>query len=76
MIEATCNKQEEFLNALRESNSDIIVSQMDKLLMSINRRSGKADHLVNLAKLVSFFSVLTFVLFYVYQSSRSRNVLS
>ncbi|KAK2146220.1 hypothetical protein LSH36_623g00003 [Paralvinella palmiformis] len=58
MIEATCNKQEEFLNALRESNSDIIVSQMDKLLMSINRRSGKADHLVNLAKYVTYNSWL------------------
>ena len=58
IIEAACDKQESFLDALRETGAAMIVSQADKLLMGINPRSGKADHLVNLVKYVEFVITL------------------
>ncbi len=50
MIAATFEKQELFLGMLRESGSSIMVSQMDRLLLGINPRSGRPDHIVNIAK--------------------------
>ncbi|XP_002740701.1 nuclear pore complex protein Nup205 [Saccoglossus kowalevskii] len=56
MIEITLEKQEIFMDLLREFNSSILVASMDKLLMGINTRTGKADHLVNIAKYVTYNS--------------------
>ena len=50
LLKATLEKQERFLGWLRETNASTMVSQVDKLLMGINPRSGKADHLLNVAK--------------------------
>ena len=50
LMQATLEKQERFLSGLRETGASTMVSQLDKLLMGINPRSGKADHIVNIAK--------------------------
>ncbi|CAH1799487.1 unnamed protein product [Owenia fusiformis] len=52
LVEVTLEKQEQFFDILRESGSSLIISPLDKLLLGINPRSGKADHLVNVAKYV------------------------
>ena len=53
MLKATLERQERFLSGLRETGAGTMVSQLDKLLMGINPRSGKADHLLNIAKSVA-----------------------
>ena len=50
LIQIVLEKQEQFMYMVRESGSSAFVSPMDKLLMGINPRSGKPDHLVNIAK--------------------------
>ena len=55
LMQATLEKQERFLSGLRETGASTMVSQLDKLLMGINPRSGKADHIVNIAKWVKWF---------------------
>lgn len=52
MIETVQDKQNVFLDALRQSGTSLIVSRMDRLLLGINPRSGRPDHLVNIAKCV------------------------
>jgi len=54
LLETALQKQESYLNALRQSGGSILGSRMDKLLLAINTRSGRSDHLVNIAKLVFF----------------------
>ena len=55
MIETALGKQESFLDALRQSGATVIVSSLDKLLLGINPRTGRSDHLVNIAKWLLFF---------------------
>lgn len=50
MIEYTLEKADVFVCMCREAGSSIMVVSMDKLLLGINPRSGKPDHLVNIAK--------------------------
>ncbi|XP_046581767.1 nuclear pore complex protein Nup205-like [Haliotis rubra] len=58
MIETSLEKEAQFEMMIRETGVSIMVAAMDKLLLSINPRSGKADHLVNVAKFVSLNSFL------------------
>ncbi|KAJ8314739.1 hypothetical protein KUTeg_006889 [Tegillarca granosa] len=58
MIQYTLEKEDRFIDACRETGASIMVSSMDRLLLGINPRSGKADHLVNIAKYITFGSVL------------------
>lgn len=58
MIEATLEKQHEFLDALRQSGTSLIVTQMDRLLLGINPRTGRPDYLVNIAKYVAHAAYL------------------
>ena len=53
MLEIALQKQESYLNALRQSGGSGLGSRMDKLLLAVNTRSGRSDHLINIAKLVS-----------------------
>ncbi len=50
IVESVLEKQGAFIDALRDSGATVIVSQMDKLLLGINPRTGKSDHLANVAK--------------------------
>ena len=50
MIETTLTKQESFLDALRQSGEAVIGHRVDRVLLGINPRTGRADHLVNVAK--------------------------
>jgi len=52
LIETALQKQESYLSALRQSGGSVLGSRMDKLLLAINTRSGRSDHLVNVAKSV------------------------
>lgn len=54
LIETSLEKSGTFLDACRETGASAMVSAMDRLLLSINPRSGKADHLVNITKFVQF----------------------
>ena len=50
MIEIAISKQESFLDALRQSGQAVIGHRIDRVLLGINPRTGRADHLVNIAK--------------------------
>ncbi|XP_061177614.1 nuclear pore complex protein Nup205-like isoform X2 [Saccostrea echinata] len=54
LIETSLEKSGTFLDACRETGASAMVSAMDRLLLSINPRSGKADHLVNVTKFIQF----------------------
>ena len=53
LLETALQKQQSYLSALRQSSGSVLGSRMDKLLLAINARSGRSDHLVNIAKLVA-----------------------
>jgi len=53
LLETALQKQESYINALRMSGGSVLGSRMDKLLLAINTRSGRSDHLVNIAKSVT-----------------------
>ena len=50
LVETSLEKEGTFEAMIRDTGSPLLVAPMDKLLMSINPRSGKPDHLVNIAK--------------------------
>lgn len=50
MIQVTMEKEDAMMYTQQESGASTFISSMDKLLMAINPRSGKPDHLVNIAK--------------------------
>jgi hypothetical protein len=52
IIEAALQKQEAFMTAMRQTSAAVIGARIDKLLLSVNQRSGRTDHLVNIAKYV------------------------
>lgn len=53
ILEITLRKQDDFVAALREHGSSLLVSSMEQLLLGINSRTLKPDHLVNIAKSVN-----------------------
>jgi len=52
LLETALQKQESYLTALRQSGGSVLGARMDKLLLAVNTRSGRSDHLINIAKLV------------------------
>ncbi|CAH1259504.1 unnamed protein product [Diabrotica balteata] len=46
--------QNKFFNLLTSSSAPMVLTSINKLLMSINRRTGKPDHCINMAKLVAY----------------------
>ena len=53
MIEAALSKEEEFLTTLRQSSShSVTVTPIPELLLGINPRTRKTDHLVNIVRYV------------------------
>ncbi|KAK3098344.1 hypothetical protein FSP39_018633 [Pinctada imbricata] len=58
LVEYTLEKADQFLDAVRDTGSSLVVFPMDRLLLGINPRSGKADHLLNIAKYIEFSLLL------------------
>ena len=50
MIEDTLVKEDYFVAMVRESGSPILATPMDRLLLGINPKTGKADYIVTIAK--------------------------
>ena len=44
------DKQENFMSALRDSGSSLLVSTLDRLLLAVNPRTAQPDHLVTITK--------------------------
>ncbi|XP_074656294.1 nuclear pore complex protein Nup205-like [Tubulanus polymorphus] len=57
MIQIVLEQQDQFLDALRESGASILATTLDRLLLGINPRSGKPDHLVDVARYIIHNSV-------------------
>lgn len=58
IIERSLSQQERFFDAHYESKCSILLSGLNKLLLGINYRSGKPDHMLNIVKYVSYNSWL------------------
>ncbi|XP_078583600.1 nuclear pore complex protein Nup205-like isoform X3 [Branchiostoma floridae x Branchiostoma japonicum] len=56
MLESTFDKQDQFMAVLRDQGSSVMAAPLDELLVSINPRTGRADHLVNIARFVEYNS--------------------
>ncbi|XP_007909424.1 nuclear pore complex protein Nup205 [Callorhinchus milii] len=50
LLNLTLQKENLFMDWLRESHSSVIVTPLEQLLQGINPRSKKADHVVNIAR--------------------------
>ncbi|XP_039266585.2 nuclear pore complex protein Nup205-like [Styela clava] len=53
LIQMTLDLQESFLSSMRESGNPVLVNTLDKLLLSINPRTGKADYIVTITRFVT-----------------------
>ncbi len=42
------------MDAARASNSPLVLTSLDQLLLGVNNRSGRADHALNVAKFVTY----------------------
>ncbi|XP_014664623.1 PREDICTED: LOW QUALITY PROTEIN: nuclear pore complex protein Nup205-like [Priapulus caudatus] len=56
LLQATLERQGEFLDALRESGVALMVTPLERLLAGINVRTGRADNLVSITKYVTYSS--------------------
>ena len=51
ILESTLEREQEFLELLRRYNTkNIIINPLHQLLLGINPRTGKADHMVTISK--------------------------
>ena len=51
ILESTLEREQEFFELLRRYNTkNIIINPLHQLLLGINPRTGKADHMVTIAK--------------------------
>ncbi|XP_058819266.1 nuclear pore complex protein Nup205 [Topomyia yanbarensis] len=58
IIERALETQEDFFNAHFASNCSILLAGANKLLLGMNPRSGKADHMLNVTRFVTYSSSL------------------
>lgn len=52
LLNLTLQKENHFMDLLRESHLSLIVTPLEQLLQGINPRTKKADHVVNIARYV------------------------
>lgn len=52
LLNLTLQKENNFMDLLRESHLSLIVTPLEQLLQGINPRTKKADHVVNIARYV------------------------
>ena len=51
ILESTLEREQEFFELLRRYNTkNVIINPLHQLLLGINPRTGKADHMVTIAK--------------------------
>ena len=50
LLNLALDKQQVFLDLLRQTGHSTIVSRMEKLLLGINPKTGQADHLVTISR--------------------------
>ncbi|XP_048463946.1 nuclear pore complex protein Nup205 [Rhincodon typus] len=53
LLELALQKENQFMDWLRESHSSVIATPLEQLLQGINPRTKKADHVVNIARYMS-----------------------
>ncbi|XP_065083337.1 nuclear pore complex protein Nup205 [Ochlerotatus camptorhynchus] len=58
IIERALETQEDFFNAHFSANCSILLAGINKLLLGMNARSGKADHMLNVVRFVTYSSWL------------------
>ncbi|KAL9696163.1 hypothetical protein quinque_015448 [Culex quinquefasciatus] len=58
ILERALETQEDFFNAHFTSNCSILLAGANKLLLGLNPRSGKADHMLNVTRFVTYSSWL------------------
>ncbi|XP_055523518.1 nuclear pore complex protein Nup205 [Wyeomyia smithii] len=58
IIERALETQEDFFNAHFASNCSILLAGINKLLLGMNPRSGRADHMLNITRFVTYSSWL------------------
>lgn len=58
IIERTLAQQDLFFDAHFSANCSILMSGLNKLLLGVNPRSGKPDHMLNIAKFITYNSWL------------------
>lgn len=58
IIERTLSQQEIFFDAHFAANCSILMAGINKLLLGVNYRSGKPDHMLNIVKFVTYNSWL------------------
>lgn len=54
IIERTLAQQDLFFDAHFSANCSILMSGLNKLLLGVNPRSGKPDHMLNIAKFITY----------------------
>ena len=54
ILEKALDIQGQFLDAAKASNSSYLLTPLDQLLQGVNPRSGRADHTLNVAKVMTF----------------------
>lgn len=58
IIQMSMSKQDLFFDAHFAANSSILLSGLNKLMLDVNPRSGKSDHMLNITKMVTYNSSL------------------
>lgn len=58
IVEMALAQQDLFFEAHFAANSSILLSGLNKLVLDVNPRSGKSDHMLNIAKMVTYNSAL------------------
>lgn len=58
IIEVALSKQDLFFDAHFAANSSILLSGLNKLVLDVNPRTGKSDHILNVTKMVAYNSSL------------------
>jgi nuclear pore complex protein Nup205 len=54
ILETALFCQSAFLDAARAANTSIVLTGLDRLLLGVNHRSGRPDHVLNVAKFVTY----------------------
>ena len=54
ILDGALTKQGAFLEAARTANTSTLLTPLDQLLLGVNPRSGRADHMLNVTKFITY----------------------
>lgn len=54
LLDTALGLQQKFLMTLNNVGCSLLLTPLNKLLLGVNPRTGKPDHLLNIAKFVNF----------------------